>query len=159
MQEIKFSPRLKQLQQKIEAGHETAVSVFWQNISVQDTPLIEPSEDNNFFSLVTFLWRGTKTTTKVILRISVDGTGQDEHEMVRLLDTNIWYNSMQLRNDYRGAYKFIVHQDEIMETHDPLNSKTFIEPKDEERAEHNEDGIDSIFGLPNAELVLLVSRK
>jgi enterochelin esterase family protein len=59
-----------------------------------------------------------------------------------------------LRNDYRGAYKFIVspspNLEKTVEKPDPLNTKAFVEPKDEERPDHREDDVDSVVELPAA---------
>lgn len=149
-----ISPRLKQLHQEIEMGKQAAMDLFWQEMSQRGTPLIEPDAQSDNFSLVTFIWQGTATTQHVSVQIAVDGTGQDEHEMTRLLQTDLWFATFCLRNDYRGTYKFIVNNtlnpEQTIETYDRLNVKTFIEPKDEERPDHLEDDIDSVVELPDA---------
>ncbi len=148
------SPHLNQLHQEIKMGNQSAMHTFWQEMSQRGTPLIEPDAQSDNFSLVTFIWQGTATTQHVSVQIAVDGTGQDEHEMTRLLQTDLWFATFCLRNDYRGAYKFIVSNapdpEQTIETHDRLNEKTFIEPKDEERPDHLEDDIDSVVELPDA---------
>jgi enterochelin esterase-like enzyme len=149
-----FSPRLKLLSQEIETGNKTALDSFWQEVSAQGTPLIEADGENPDFSLVTFLWLGTDETKYVIVQIPVAGTGEDEHNLLRLLDSNLWYATFRLRNDYRAAYKFVESAspdpEQTIETPDPLNPKTFIEPKDEERPDHTEDDIDSVVELSAA---------
>jgi enterochelin esterase-like enzyme len=148
------SPRLTLLHRAITTGDKRALDSFWQALSAQGTPLIEPNQEDADFSFVTFLWRGTAETKSVIVQVPVDGSGQDEHNMARLLDTDLWYATFRLRNDYRAAYKFIVNEsfepEQTVEKPDPLNSNTFIEPKDEERSDHTEDDIDSIVALPDA---------
>jgi len=149
-----ISPQLKQLRQAIETGNKLALDSFWQRLSAQGAPLIEPDEEDVDSSLATFIWQGSAETRRVSVQVSVDGSGQDEHRMTSLLDTNLWYATFRLRNDYRGAYKFIVgsspNPEKTVEKPDPLNTKTFIEPKDEERPDHSEDDIDSIVELPAA---------
>lgn len=148
------SPRLQSLRQAIERGDETALDRFWRQMAAGGAPLIEPDEENANFSLVTFLWRGAAETKRVGVRVPVDGSGQDEHGMSRLRDTDLWYVTFRLRNDYRATYKFIVTRSltsgQTVEKPDPLNPKTFIEPKDEERPDHTEDDIDSVVELPAA---------
>ena len=146
-----LSPQLKRLQEAIEIGDRAALDAFWQHVETQGAPLIEPDKENPYSSLVTFLWRGSEETHSVVVQITVDGSGQDEHIMTRLQDTNLWYATFRLRNDYRGAYKFIVNvsgnPEESLEKQDPCNPHTFIEPKDKERPDHTEDDIDSVVRL------------
>jgi hypothetical protein len=122
-------------------------------LSAQGTPLIEPDSADADFSLVTFLWFGEAATQKVIVRSPVDGTGQDEHNMTRLLDTGLWYTTFRLRHGYRAAYKFIISAardpEQLVETADPSNPDTFCEPRDEARPD-TEDEMDSVVALPDA---------
>jgi len=152
MEEKPASPRLILLQQEIQTGEKAALASFWQEMSTQGTPLIEPDRAAGDFSLVTFLWQGAAGTERVIVQIPVDGMGQDEHEMARLPRSDVWYATFRLRNDYRAAYKFIVSTsrdpEQAIERPDPLNPRTFVEPKDEERPDHTEDDVDSVVELP-----------
>lgn len=146
------SPRLNQLAKALEKGDKVALALFWREVQQKGTPLIEPDREKTGFSLVTFLWRAVTETKRVIVQIAVDGTGQDEHVMIRLPQTNLWYATFRLRNDYRGAYKFVITDEkgQALEQHDPFNPKTFVEPKDETRPDHAEDDIDSVVRLPAA---------
>jgi enterochelin esterase-like enzyme len=149
-----LSPRLVSLRQAIEAGVKDAVDAFWQEISAQGAPLIEQDEMAADSRLVTFLWFDESGAEEVLVRIAVDGTGQDEHPMTRLLDSGLWHATFRLRHDYRGSYKFVVRlfqeDEENIEAPDPLNSKAFIEPKDDERPDHAEDDVESVVELPLA---------
>ncbi|MFO7680206.1 MAG: enterochelin esterase domain-containing protein, partial [Chloroflexota bacterium] len=149
-----ISPRLKQLHEAMKMGDGAALDAFWRQLATEGAPLIEPDEEKANFSLVTFLWRGAEETKSVSVQITVDGSGQDEHDMTCLQDTNLWYATFRLRHDYRAAYSFVVNDsldaEKAVEKHDPLNAKTFIEPKDEERPDHAEDDIESVVMLPAA---------
>jgi hypothetical protein len=148
------SPRLSKLREALEMGDLAALDSFWQQVATEGTPLIEPDEENSNFSLVTFLWRASEETKSVVIQIAVDGSGEDEHNLTCFQDTNLWYITFRLRNDYRAAYKFVVNHtfdvDQADEIHDPFNTRTFIEPRDEERPDHTEDDIDSVVMLPAA---------
>lgn len=148
------SPRLKQLSADLAKGNEAALDLFWREVQKNGAPLVEPDREKDGFSLVTFLWRAEANTDHVVVKIAVDGTGQDEHAMLRLPETNLWYVTFRLRNDYRGAYKFLVtnvpDQKHVVERHDPFNPKIFVEPKDETRPDHTLDDIDSIVRLHHA---------
>jgi enterochelin esterase-like enzyme len=154
MAEELVSPQLKQLHKALEMGDRAVLDSFWQQVATEGTPLIEPDEANSNFSLVTFLWRGSDETKSVMVQITVDGSGEDEHNMTCFQDTNLWYATFCLRNDFRAAYKFVVNHtydaEQADEIHDPFNTRTFIEPKDEERPDHTEDDIDSVVMLPDA---------
>lgn len=146
------SPRLKQLSGDLARGDEAALDLFWQEVQQEGTPLIEPDGKRRDFSLVTFLWRAAVETKNVVVQIAVNGTGQDVHAMNRLPQTDLWYATFCLRNDFRGAYKFSItdEQGQDSERHDPFNPNTFVEPKDETRPDHTEDDIDSVVRLPDA---------
>jgi enterochelin esterase-like enzyme len=154
MTEEVTSPRLKQLRQAIKMGDRAALDAFWRQLATEGAPLIEPDKEKANLSLVTFFWRGAEETKSVSVQITVDGSGQDEHDMTSLQDTNLWYATFRLRNDYRAAYSFVVNDSldaaQAVEKPDPLNAKTFIEPKDEERPDHAEDDIESVVMLPDA---------
>ena len=146
------SPRLKQLSRELARGDDAALDLFWQEVQQKGTPLVETDKEKRDFSLVTFLWRAATGAENVVVQIAVDGTGQDVHAMSRLPQTDLWYATFRLRNDYRGAYKFFVtdEKEQDVEQHDPFNSNTFVEPKDETRPDHAEDDIDSIIRLSTA---------
>lgn len=149
-----ISPHLTSLNREVAAGDREALDRFWQTLRARGAPLIEADEDKPGHSLVTFIWRGAEGTEEVAVRVAVDGTGEDEHPLARLPSTDLWYATFRLPDEYRGAYKFLVSgaagSQEAVEEPDPLNPRTFIEPKDEERADHQEDDVDSLVALPAA---------
>ncbi|MDX1615636.1 MAG: alpha/beta hydrolase-fold protein, partial [Candidatus Promineifilaceae bacterium] len=150
------SPRLNRLRQSLESSGEAALTSFWEELAEQGTPLIEADPHDDDVALVSFLWRGRAATANVQVRISLDGSGEDEHEMSRLPGTRLWYATFRLPSDYMGTYKFLVSTeadvDGPAEYPDPLNPKRFIEPRDPDRPDHAEDDIDSALFLPAAPL-------
>ncbi len=55
-----------------------------------------------------------------------------------------------LKEDPVPATPTAENPDEADEQPDPLNANLFIEPKDDERPDHDEDDVDSVVGLPAA---------
>ncbi|HEY0322167.1 MAG TPA: hypothetical protein VGC66_14505 [Pyrinomonadaceae bacterium] len=62
-----LSPRLTALQQELGRGNRNALEYFWQEISRQGTPLVEPIVDGGAYVYVTFLWRGNSETKNVVV--------------------------------------------------------------------------------------------
>ncbi|MCB0095539.1 MAG: DUF3327 domain-containing protein, partial [Caldilineaceae bacterium] len=100
-----LSPRLKKLLHDLQGGKQSALDTFWPEVSQQGAPLIERMADDAQHVLVTFLWRASEPIENVMV-IGQLGAGQDfaENCMQRLLDTNLWYKTYQLRSDLRAAY-------------------------------------------------------
>ena len=66
---------------------------IWIDFCFQfQAPLIEACTDDSNYSLVSFIWKSMVETKSVIVRIPIDGSGIDEHNMTRFLDTDLWYN-------------------------------------------------------------------
>jgi enterochelin esterase-like enzyme len=101
------SPRLVQLQNEVKAGKPNAVELFWQDVATKETPLVEtiPGDNDNLF--VTFLWRENKDT-QVILSTDFAKSVQ-EMQLLRLLDTDVWYKTYRMRNDAHFFYQFAVN--------------------------------------------------
>ena len=100
-----LSPRLKKLLHDLQGGKQSALDTFWPEVSQQGAPLIERMANDAQHVLVTFLWRASEPIENVMV-IGQLGAGQDfaENCMQRLLDTNLWYKTYQLRSDLRAAY-------------------------------------------------------
>ena len=58
------SPRLKTLQDKVQAGDRDALESFWQAVTEQGTPLVEPVQGDEEHVVLTFLWRGEEGNEK-----------------------------------------------------------------------------------------------
>ena len=72
------SPRLAALQQEIDAGNTAALDGFWQEVSRQGTPLIEPIPGDGEHSLVTFIWRAGHTNQEVAVVSALPGRDSTE---------------------------------------------------------------------------------
>lgn len=116
------SPRISALQKELESGNRAALESFWQQISKQGAPLVEPVEGDDGYRLVTFLWRAKEETKNVVV---VGGVAKWEFErnlMTRLGDTDLWFKTYRVRNDARFAYYLSVN--------DSLVSLSKLDPKD-----------------------------
>ena len=138
-----LSPRLNRLLQEFPVEGRQALDTFWQEVAQQGTPLIEPIAEHEQQVFVTFLWRANEAIENVVV-IGQLGTGQDfaENCMQRLLDTNLWYKTYQLRSDLRAAYS-LSPNDSLIPYHkvedwlervktwqpDPLNPNQIVVPE------------------------------
>lgn len=125
------SPRLEALQQAIEAGDSAALDAFWQEVSRQGTPLIEPIAGDEQHSLVTFVWRGADEDQGVALVSNLSGQMGAVEAMTRLPATDVWYKTYKLPNDTRESYQFSVAGQNVV---DPFNPREHIWPDDPELA-------------------------
>jgi len=156
------SPRLKRLQKELESGNSNALDEFWEEVAVQSAPLIEPIEGNEDDVFVTFLWQAKEELKNVVVASFFGGFDFEEKQMTRLLNTNLWYKSYQLRNDVRTTYRLspndslipIVEAKDWQERTatwqpDPLNPHNFVFPKDDEDPDDKEVKV-SVLALPAA---------
>jgi enterochelin esterase-like enzyme len=138
------SPRLSVLKKEVEAGNRVALESFWQDVTKQGAPLIEPFKGDDRHVLLTFLWRAKEGTRNVIVMGGVAGTDVNRNQMARLLDTDLWYKTYEVRNDARFSYNLspndslvpfekldLKDQKAVMQRIstfklDPLNPKTYL---------------------------------
>jgi enterochelin esterase-like enzyme len=138
------SPRLLVLKKDIEAGNRAALERFWQDVTKQGTPLVEPVKEADRQVLLTFLWRAKEETRNVVVFGGVAGTDINENQMTRLLDTDLWYKTYKVRDDARFSYSLslndslvpferidlkdqkAVNQRISTFKTDPLNPKTYL---------------------------------
>jgi enterochelin esterase-like enzyme len=155
------SPRISSLEQALTSGDTIALKAFWQEAVERGSPLIEPIEGDNEHNLVTFLWREQENIKNVML---VGGPADKEHlennQMMRLLDTDLWYRTYQVRANLRTTYLFSLNNSspelkygvEDLGTRlvsDPLNPRQFVYRKDEEIPD-DRDIVVSVLELPSA---------
>jgi len=138
------SPRLSGLKKEIQGGNRQALEQFWQAVTTQGAPLVEPIIGDDRHVLLTFLWRAKEETRNVLVAGGVAGYDFSENQMSRLLDTDLWYRTYQVRNDARFSYnlslndslvpfdkidmtdqKIVMQRISTFKT-DPLNSKTYL---------------------------------
>lgn len=155
------SPRIVSLQQAITNGETGALATFWQEITEKGAPLIEAIEGDDKHHLVTFLWRDKGETKNVVIFAGPAGWDHAEkNQMTRLLDTDLWYRTYQVRSDLRTVY-MLSPNDPLTELAygaqefgtrllaDPLNPHKFVYIKDEEIPDDRDVAV-SIIEMPGA---------
>lgn len=157
---VPVSSRIAALEQELTAGDSAALAAFWQEVGEQGAPLIEPIEGDDTHSLVTFLWRGGEDTQNVVIFGGPANFDKlREHQMTRLLDTDLWYKTYRVRSDLRTTY-FLSANDPFTElggladfgtrlVPDPLNPHRYVYPRDEEIPDDREI-VMSVLELPAA---------
>jgi enterochelin esterase family protein len=158
-QQMLESPRLASLQYALASGNTAELFAFWQGISEHGAPLIEAIEGDDKHALVTFLWREKGDTHNVVIWGGPAGLDHPEdHQMTRLLDTDLWYKMYRLQMDLRGVYTFSINDSFTDQESggfgtrfipDPLNPKQYVAHKDEGRPD-SQEVVFSILELPNA---------
>ncbi|MFD7661548.1 alpha/beta hydrolase-fold protein [Streptomyces sp. NPDC059788] len=104
--DIVDSPRIVALAASVAGGRDAAVREFWAETEAQGTPLVEPIPWDPEHRAVTFLWRGTEPTRRVLLLVNrlVDRAHLAGSLMRRIHGTDVWHLTYRLPADYRGAY-------------------------------------------------------
>jgi len=99
------SQRIEALRKDVATGHVSTVA-FWEDVSKQGTPLIEPSHEGDSHQLVTFVWRGTPNTHNVLV-VSDPFTWvrPQDYLMKRVRNTDVWYLVLRLPRRARFAYR------------------------------------------------------
>ena len=80
------------------------MKLFWKQVKEQGTPLVENFESNVEERLVTFLWRAGGDEKSVALISQM--TDPTTYPMMPLMDTDLWYLTLQLPADLRATYQF-----------------------------------------------------
>lgn len=105
---IEASPRILALKKQLASRGCATLEDFWREVKRTGTPLIEPANDNPNEVIVTFIWRGNPSTEGVgLLAPFQDSPGMPNYALTRLLDTDVWYKSWELRDDLRFTYQFL----------------------------------------------------
>jgi enterochelin esterase family protein len=106
-----------------------AVTAFWTAVRKTGTPLVDSAPVPGH-SVVTFVYRGGPSVSRVrlvsnlnALLVSAIGMDVDSLGIMTLVpDTDVWYQSFQLRNDVRAPYRFeVTRADSTVTEPDPLN--------------------------------------
>jgi hypothetical protein len=77
------------LQQALQQGAADVLPAFWQIITRNGTPLLEPIPDDPRSSLVTFLWRATEPIHNVVVAGWLVPFDVTQNQMTKLLDTDL----------------------------------------------------------------------
>ncbi len=116
------SPRIQRLRSQIAAG-QTNTESFWNQVTAESTPLVEPYASDGKYQLVTFLWRGVYDTRNVFVRGSFLGVGgPSDYSMHRIPNSDVWYLTLKLPRGARFVYQ--------LSPNDPL---TFTGPRAAQR--------------------------
>ncbi|HET9399617.1 MAG TPA: alpha/beta hydrolase-fold protein [Candidatus Acidoferrales bacterium] len=112
------SPRISALNGEIQSGDVAALERFWAEVSSRHGPLIETIPGDSAHSLVTFLYRGTPSTTEVVLYAQlIVGRDPSGNRLSQLAKSDVWFKTYSIRNDMRLGYSLIPNPSE-----DSLNS-------------------------------------
>jgi enterochelin esterase-like enzyme len=128
------SPRIERLRQQVGDGGSKAVEDFWRQVKAAGTPLVEDLPGDPGHALVTFLYRGTDSTTRVALISQLTASRDPSvNTLTHLAGTDVWYKTYLLRSDMRLSYGFVPNPTdeslsyanrETAQSSDPLNPKT-----------------------------------
>lgn len=154
------SPRLAALEKQLRTGDNAALANFWQQVTQEGTPLVEPIPGDAKHVHVTFLWRAKTPTKNVVL---VDGPAGDDfanNQLTHLEGTDLWHRTYRIRSDARFYYSFSVNDPLTFPTTeaewnqrspqpDPLSRHLIVTPKDEE-APNDKEETGSALELPGA---------
>lgn len=146
-QDTLISPRIKALQEELAAGPDTALDTFWQEVNRSGAPLIEAVNDDETQVRVTFLWRATEAVEGVELLGGLTQRDPNLAQLLHLPDTDLWYRTFLARLDTRVVYMFLPKGSAAQL--DPLNSKTYLYPPDEDNPERGGEDV-SVLELPQA---------
>ena len=100
-----LSPRIQGLRRQLASGDGNS-EAFWQTVSREGSPLVEPFDAN--YDLVTFLWRAVNDTRNVLLRTSLNVPAEPNgrtYEFERLGATDIWFLTLQVPKGARFIYR------------------------------------------------------
>ena len=102
------SPTIRALAQAVEAGSTSAEEAFWRQVTERGTPLVERTDEDTDYALVTFVWKGPQSTGRVVVSGQLGqltGTRSVDNELTLLPRTAVWYRSYWLRKDARATYQ------------------------------------------------------
>src|SRR6266404_4527372 len=133
-----LSPRLAALRDRIKSGDREALDSFWKEISERGAPIVEEVPGNYRDVLVTIVWKAREETRNVF----VFRVGDVNKPMVRLLDTDLWYKTLQLQKTARFIYQLAANLPDPKEwrgisrfaralRNDPFNPFPFAERSNE----------------------------
>ncbi len=123
-----LSPRIETLKKQI--GAPNAMGQFWEEMKARGTPMVESIAGDSSHVLVTFVYRSAESTKSVVLSSQLAASRDPlAGSMARLPNTDVWYKTYWMRNDFRLSYSFVLNPaagssagDPLA---DPLNPKKF----------------------------------
>lgn len=141
-----ISPILLKLQEDMNLGNDDAINKFWERVKREGAPLIEDIEGDKENSIVTVIWRQNREIDNIFVFSEIFGgwmfgEGDKKTNLHRLGNSDLWYRSTIAPKKARFLYTLIANVDEEYEWKDediildPLNSKTYTSPIDDENPE------------------------
>ena len=127
IQPVGEGPQIEALKHRLKSGDRRALEEFWRDAVKGGTPLIEAADGRPHDVVLTFVWRGNQNTENVTLLAPLtNAPGLPELPLAHLPDTDVWYSSWTLRDDFRFSYRFVVNlkpgeNAQLRATIDPLN--------------------------------------
>ena len=100
------SRTITELEAKIKLYGESAVEEFLLIIKDKGTPIIEELENDSKNCLVTFIYKGDEECENVLFVPPVGKENYNDNQMQRILETDLWYITYEVRNDVRFKYYF-----------------------------------------------------
>jgi len=102
-----------QLEEKIKQYGDRAIKEFLCDLKEKGGPIIEELENDKENNLVTFIYQGNKECKSVLF---VPDIGLDrfkdnykEFKMERIMETDLWYITYEVRNNLRFVYYFSIN--------------------------------------------------
>lgn len=139
------SPKLEALRQEVATGNAAALERFWQVVSQQGAPLIEPIAGDDGYSLVTFVLRAPEAIQSAAVVSNLNGQMGASEAMARLPGTDLWHRTYRLPSDTRESYQFSVDGENVT---DPFNPRQHLFPDDPEIGFTG--WVSSVLALPDA---------
>jgi enterochelin esterase family protein len=100
------SPQIAALEKGLKQGNREALATFWERVKQQGSPLVEPIEDDPKHMLVTVLWHDAYGVQNVALHWEpYADLNPEKYAFTRLLDTDLWYLTIQLPSNARFVYQ------------------------------------------------------
>lgn len=157
--ETAASPRVTALASAAARGGgrgRRAEAAFWAEVAETGAPLVEPIPDDPGHRAVTFLWRATPGTRRVIAMVNrlFDPANPLASQLRRVDGTDVWHITYRLRTDHSGSYRMVVQTGDGTASdldprtmqergvHDPFNARSIPTRWGDTRA--------SVFVLPDA---------
>ena len=97
------SARISALERELQSGDATSLDRFWQAVTNEGAPLIEPIAGDTLNTLVTFVWRARAKTDNVVV-FAFGGGDPRRNQMARLASTDLWYKTYRLPRYARFTY-------------------------------------------------------
>ena len=101
-------PRIEALRIDIVAGRAGAVAAFWDEVRIKGAPLIEALPGDPGHMTVTFLWKGTAATRRVLLLWPAQNRlTPGACSFSRLGDTDVWFATVKVNRSKRALYRLV----------------------------------------------------